>query len=206
MNITSMRLAAVAIALCVTAPSAFAEDAKPQELTPAQKKQVQAFAAEFKRAKDPARLQLIRIAGEGGPAAVEPLMEIIGKELSQDLTAYRQQYMKAAGAAAAGKLSPENIAEITDLRAKMKDLSSQEELTKEMIAEIGDPALARLKELILIGREAVVKRDPKLDQRRETLAALGKQWEAAAKVMKAIGPPTADGKVTFPSFDEYLAK
>jgi uncharacterized protein YkwD len=171
------------------------------KLTPEQKKELQSIAADFRKTKSAEqRVALIDQAGEIDAAGVEPLAELVVKELQKDLTAYRQQYMKAAGTLVGGKLSAEAVAEIAGLREKVLSLKEREDLSKEMIVEVGDPALARLKELILINRRQVVAKAPELQQRRAGLATLGQQWEACAKYLQA------EDSGEKPSFSRYLAK
>src|SRR5688500_1122978 len=146
-----------ALLLMLCGGMAAAEDAKPAELTAAQRKELQLVAAEFRRAKTTVetRLALIEKAASISPAGVEPLAETGLKELHQELGSYRQQFMKGAAGAAASRITPEAVAEVMALRMKILEVTHREELSKEAIVEISDPALARLKEIILVGRAEV---------------------------------------------------
>src|SRR5690606_26941371 len=90
-----------------------------------------------------------------------------------------------AGGLVGEKLQPAALQEITLLRGQVLELRQRQDLSKELIREVGDPALARLKELILIDRAQVLARLPELEEQRQKLAVLGAQWEACEKLLAA---------------------
>ncbi|HTN75806.1 MAG TPA: CAP domain-containing protein [Pirellulaceae bacterium] len=187
------------ITICLLPQISRAAD-QSKELTPAQKKAIQSIAVEFRKTKvADARMKLIRQAGEIAPAGIEPLLQMVGTELNKELLQYRTLYIKAASGTASEKLNAATVQEMTELRAKVLQLSQREDLSKEMIVEVGDPALARLKQLVLVDAREVFKRDPKLVDRREQLGKLGTQWELCAELLTA-------GDGTPPNFSAYLLK
>src|SRR5690349_4029757 len=110
------------------------EGAKRPELTTAQKKQLQLLVSEFRKARTvAARVATIDKAAEIDPTAVEPLAELVAKELHKELAPYRQQFLKAAAAAAGARVNPSAVAEVTEPRAKVLELTKREGLTKEAI-------------------------------------------------------------------------
>ena len=164
--------------------SAFANlalGAEPRKgaLTNEQLEQQAALLAEFRKAKlsPEKRFDIIDRATELSPITLNKVLEILGKELNKPLSDYRQQFMKAAAHVAGQRTNAANLQVIGELRVRVLALSKQENLTKEMIVEVGDPGLKRLQELIVVGRDEVVIKHPELLKRREALQSLGKQWE-----------------------------
>lgn len=195
--------------LLATGVSTFAADAKTPELSPTQKKSLQTAISAFKRERSAERrLELIVRVGEISPSGVEPLLDQLNKELQKELAGYRQQLTKAAAGALAERVNDAALQEITGLRMQIQTLAKREDLSKEMIKEVSDPALLRLKQLILIDRAEVFRRDRKLDAQRLALAILGKQWEAAARIyaMASDNKEDASEPTAIPTFEDYLLK
>lgn len=177
------------------------EGVKRPALTTAQKKQLQLLVAEFRKSRTvAARVVTIDKAAEIDPIAVEPLAELVAKELHKELAPYRQQFLKAAATAAGARVNPSTVAEVTDLRMKVLELTKREELSKEAIVEFSDPALARLKEIILVDRAEVLAKNPDLENRRAALLESGKLWEACARYLQS------DASGNAATFDNYLSK
>jgi uncharacterized protein YkwD len=204
MNSTLAMLGGLTLGLLISHPA----QAEPTAATPEQRKQVQALAAEFRKAGDATtRMTLIRQADEIHPSGVEALRAIVIKELRPKLDKYRQQFLRAAAGLVGEKLQPQAVQEILMLRAKVNELRHLEGLTNEQIVAIGDPALARLKELILVDRAQVLERVPELHQQRDALNELGAQWEECERLLAAHEPPAEAETVAEPlSFADYLAK
>lgn len=193
--------------LLAVAPLAHADDSR-KSLTPDQRKEVAAIANEFRRARDAdARLALIEKAAAVHPSAIEGLSIIVGKELTKELTSYRQQFGKAAAGAVGQRVNPASVQEIAALRTRVLGLAKQEELTKEQIVEVSDPALARLKELILIKPSDILAGAPDVAKRRESLEGLARQWAACSKILtESAASESSEPVAEPPSFEEYLAK
>jgi uncharacterized protein YkwD len=199
------------------------ESAKPL-LTPKQRQEVAALIMEFRKVRGhPAqRRAVIERAGKIAPVAVSQVLDVVRKELDPQLADYRQQFLRAAAAVIAERTAPEKAAEIKQLRDKVLDLSQQEALTKEEIFATSDPALARLKELILVSREDILRASPKLAAARDNLQARGREWELCATLILAAekedqakaaaaaqAGKTAEGSAEWdstPSFEKYLVK
>jgi uncharacterized protein YkwD len=192
----------LAVAGSTTASGPVAAQEAKAKLSPAARKELQAIAVDFRKSKTTVeqRLELIHRAGKIDPAGVEPLAETLLRDVAKALTPYSKQFMKAAATAVAQRVTADTVAEITALRAKVQEVAHREELSKEAIIETSDPALARLKELILVSRADVFAKAPELEKRRASFEPLAKQWEACAKYLQA------DDSGEAPSFDRYLAK
>lgn len=185
-----------------------AEPSPTTSPSPDERKHLQSIATEFRGSLDPAqRLKLIRQADQVHPQGTETLRAAIIKQLQPKLLKYRQQFLRVAVGIVGEKLQPEAIGEIAILRAQVQALRLHKELTKEMIRETGDPALARLKELLLIQRTQVLERLPELQKQREELAELGAQWELCEQLLAPHEKTAAAQPGAIPlRFEDYLAK
>ena len=197
-----------------------AGEPRPAALSSEQLQQIASLMNEFRQVRsDPTgRLEVIARAAQLGPAAVKNLLEIVNKELSKQLADYRGLFLKAAAEVVAKRTDEAPLQEIVELRTRVLQQSRNENLTKEMIVSVSDPALARLKTLILIDREEILKGHPALKPRREALKVLGAQWQQCGRGLLQDGEPPSEAarnaaadtlgarEVQVPSFDEYLAK
>lgn len=216
-------LAAIAVSLLFAAPAAAQVPGKAL-LNAQQREEVAKLLVEFRRVRgQPEKRQaVIERAGKIAPIAVGQVLEIVRKELEPQLADYRQQFAKAASAVIAARTAPERLEEIKQIRVTMLDLAHKEDLTKAEIVATSDPGLARLKELILVSRDDILKSNARLVTVRERLFVLGKEWELCATLVLAekqeekpragaaplAGQPTekADDVDTTPSFEKYLVK
>jgi uncharacterized protein YkwD len=215
-----------------------AADGKKPVLTDAQRKEMQGVIAQFRkvRGQQEQRLAAIENMQNVGPIGLGQLLDIIQKELGKPVGDYRQAFFKAAAGEGVKNLNESYLAEITKLRGEVLALSKQQELKKEDIIKVGDPGLARLKELIIFNRDDVLKKHPELSKRRDALQPLGKQWEKCSELLltaqaeeeekakkekekkdsekaEAKAKTKADQDATeteepmeFPSFEKYLVK
>lgn len=197
-----------------------AAEPRSAALSTEQLQQIASLMNEFRQVRsDPTRrLEVIDRAAQLGPAAVKNLLEIVNKELGKQLADYRGLFLKAAAEVVAKRTAEAHLQEIADLRTRVLQQTRNENLTKEMIVSVSDPALARLKSLILIDREEILKRQPALGPRREALKVLGAQWQQCGRwLVQEDEPPSGAAadvgadtqgvhEVQVPSFDDYLAK
>ncbi len=170
---------AVLVNLACVASGLFAAEPRPAAMSAEQLRQISSLMNEFRQVRsDPAkRLEVIDRAAQMSPAAVKNLLEIINKELGKQLADYRELFMKAASQAVAKRTGEANLQEILELRNRVLLQARNENLTKEMIVSVSDPALARLKTLILFDRLEILKQYAQLEPRREALQVLGEQWQ-----------------------------
>ncbi len=177
-------LAALAGCLLPIAVAAAAEPRKPA-LSVEQRKELTGLITEFRqvRREPEKRLEVIERMAALGPIGLANLLEVINLELGKQLSDYRQAFSKAAAGVIAGRTGNANLEEINRRRKEVLDLSPNEGLTKEQIVSVSDPALARLKELILITPQDVHAGQPQLATRREALQTLGGQWERCTTLL-----------------------
>lgn len=141
--------------------------------------------AEFKRAKSTAERQaiaagLLKLGAEGG----RRLHAIARDGLSQQAPKYAAGFQQAVANVLrqrAGKGDP--AAEIATLRKTILDAAAQPELTKQMIEEQSDPALARLEEMLVISAADVLGAAPDLAAQRAELLLLAEWAERAADLV-----------------------
>lgn len=125
-----------------------------------------------------------------GPAGAQRLLDKIEVELEPPLAKYREVCTKLAAAEYAKRsVTPEKLAE---LRAKVLDLRKEENLTKEKIVEIADPAMKELAALILVDRVSLLSASPEVRRLRPQLSQLAPFWEACQTVL--LTSNTADPK------------
>jgi len=214
---------AIAISLLIAGAAAAQVPGKPL-LNTQQREELSKLLVEFRRVRgQPEKRQaVIERAGNIAPIAVSQVLEIVRKELEPQLIDYRQQFLKAAGEVIAARTATDKLEEIKQIRQKVLDLAQKEDLSKAEIVATSDPSLARLKELILVNRDDILKSNAKLGVARQRLFVLGKEWELCATLIlsekpddkaKAGSAPQA-GKPdeepadidTTPSFENYLVK
>ncbi len=211
-------------AILLLAGTSLAADTKKPALSAQQRKEMLELVTEFRKVRPEPnrRLDVIDRMEKIGPIGLNMLLDILQKEIGKQLSDYRNFFSQAAAAEGVKKLDEETLGEITELRQKILALSDDEELTKEEIVQIGDPGLARLKELVLFNREDVLEKNPALLKRRAPLEVLGKQWERCAMHLLAEQEDDApddpkkecadeekgeeEKELAPPSFADYLVK
>jgi len=214
---------AIAVSLLFASAAAAQVPGKPL-LNSQQREEVAKLLVEFRRvrAQPQKRQAVIERAGQIAPIAVSQVLEIVRKELEPQLIDYRQQFLKAAGEVIAARTATDKLDEIKQIRQKVLDLAQKEDLSKAEIVATSDPSLARLKELILVNRDDILKSNAKLGVARQRLFVLGKEWELCATLILAEKPdekpkagsaPQAGQPAeepaeidTTPSFENYLVK
>jgi uncharacterized protein YkwD len=175
---------------------AAADKTAPATLSTAERQQVKNLVAEFRKARTkPAERDKIvsQILEIGGPANGQ-LLAVLNKELFGQSRAYGQKFQKRAVTLSRGKTDKIDVAELARLRAQVLALKSQENLTKEMIVQQGDPAMARLSEMLVLDRKVVLDKSPELRAERDKLLLLGHSWEQVSAAMTQ--PSTADKSIT----------
>ena len=145
-----------------------AQPRKPP-LSEEQIKQIQYLVAAFRKAKPmpEQRREVMEKMVTLGPIGLGQLLDILQKEMGRPVSDYRMAFTKAAMAEGVKKLEPVTLMEITKIRQEVLALSKQGEPTKEQIVKVGDPGLARLREMVLFSRQDVLKKHQELTMRRE---------------------------------------
>jgi len=180
---------AIAISLLIAGAAAAQVPGKPL-LNTQQREELSKLLVEFRRVRgQPEKRQaVIERAGNIAPIAVSQVLEIVRKELEPQLIDYRQQFLKAAGEVIAARTATDKLEEIKQIRQKVLDLAQKEDLSKAEIVATSDPSLARLKELILVNRDDILKSNAKLGVARQRLFVLGKEWELCATLILSEKP------------------
>lgn len=195
----------VSFCLAVAARPACAQGLPPA-LTSEQRMQVKELLSEFRRHREePERQgeavgQLLEI---GGPAVTQ-LMEAVEQVLAGRLKPYAGRFQRQAVELARGKLQGVNVQAVRQLQAQVLALGKQDNLTKEMITTQADPALDKLREVLVVDREAVLEASPQLREEREGLLAAGRHWERCLGHLIEQLPEDAETPREAPSFDDYL--
>jgi hypothetical protein len=139
-----------------------------------------------------------------GAVGVKMFSAQIEKQVRPQLDRYRDRFFKQALALVASKTkSPVSTKEIADLRAAVLALKEKKDLTKEEIERVGDPAMKRLSELLVIDRKAVLQAAPDLEKERAKLTAVGKYWERCLVFQNGELPEDQRAKDP-PNFGKYL--
>ena len=93
------------------------------------------------------------------------------------LKAYRGKFYQQAVAAMRARAGNADFREITTLRQTVLALPAAPDFTKEAITRVADPAVQRLKEILVIGRADVLARSEALQAEREKLHETGQLWQ-----------------------------
>lgn len=140
---------------------------------------------EYKRAKsaDDRKALAAGLLGLGEDGG-RRLHAIARAEFLQRLPRYTAGFQRAAAELLrqrAGKGDPS--AEVAALRQTIRDVAARADLTKAMIEEKSDPALARLEELLLVSPGDVLAAKPELAAERAELLMLAEWAEQAAALV-----------------------
>ena len=156
------------------------------ELSDTERRAMKRWLTEFKKARksrtrrDKAAKRLAII----GEPAVRKLQKLVDAELKPALERYETAIRKQVATLDAIRLSKGQLAEIQRLRSQVLALKSRRLLTKDMITREADPALAKLRQLILADPKVALARVPrKLAQQRKDLLTLGRYWEYCANIL-----------------------
>jgi len=176
------------------------------QLTPELRKEIITLVGSFKRARSmPEKRDEVvdRLLEIGGPAT-EALLEAINKELGGKLADYGQNFQRAAVAAFRDNVKDININEVRSLQQQVLALKERGNLTKEMIVSEGDPALEKLRSILLVPRAVVLNSSPQLVMQREDLVKIGTYWERCTAKLIEAAPDPPDGEHEAQTFEEYL--
>jgi uncharacterized protein YkwD len=202
----------VYILLLIFIASAGLEAAEKTKLTPAQRSEAAVMLGEFRKLKPGAerRAELITSAVALGVPAIRPLLDMAEKELIRPLDQYRTKFSRGAAKAFSAKLKRNSAAEVEQLRIAVLAQSRAEQLSKEDITRVADPAVKRLKEILLVSNEEVFAQDATLADLRSTLIASAVDWERCRLELHNLEPApstennAAENQVP-PSFADFLS-
>jgi len=175
-------------------------------LTADQRRQVTDLLNVFRRAKaepDKRAEAVSGILAIGGPAPAQ-LLGLINKELVPLQTRYRADFFKAARDVLRQRFTDRNPNEVDTLRGTVLALGRKADLSKEEIVAKGDPAMAKLNELLWIDPKDVLAAAPSLKTQRDDLAELGGHWYRVADYVTKHGPRREGGPQEAPPFEHVL--
>ncbi len=123
---------------------------------------------------------LLILEADGG----RRLHALVRKELTVRIPAFATTAERAAARLLKQRAGPGDVtAEIARLRQTIRDVAAVANLTKEMIVEKSDPALARLEELMLVTPAEILAAEPDLVRERDALLQLAAWGEQAAELL-----------------------
>ena len=180
----------------------------PVRLTNDQQRAMGAALAEYRNARKDAakRAAAVDKAIALGAEPSARMMDLVTKDLEPWLRKYRENFTRRAVVLMRDKLKTVKVDEVQALRAKVLALAKIEELTKEQIVADADPAMARLEELLLMDRVAVLAAAPELQTQRDGLQENGALWEKLAVAQHTVLPDDANKPSQPPSFAEHMLR
>ncbi len=167
-----------------------------------------AALAEYRNArKDTAkRAAAVDAAIALGAEPIARMMDLVTKDIEPWLRKYRENFTRRAVVLMRDKLKTVKIDEVQDLRGTVLALAKIEALTKEQIVTDADPAMARLEELLLMDRVAILAAAPELQTQRDALQETGGLWEKLAVTQYAALPADDSKPSQPPSFAEHILR
>ena len=161
-----------------------------------ERREIMDWLNKFRRARgDPAaRAQAVARILEIGPDAAAQLLASVSKELAPLHAKYRAAFLEATMVVLRARFETQDPTEVDSLRETVLALSKDGDLTHEKIVANGDPAMARLGELLMVDPGTVLKDTPLLRAQRDALLELGTYWQRATDALaehaaKAAGEP-----------------
>ncbi len=190
------------------ASPAAAKAAPPAKLSNDQQRAMGAAMNEYRNArKDNAkRTAAVDAAIALGPEPTARMLDLVVKDLEPWLRKYREAFTRRAVVLMRDKLKTVKVDEVQALRAKVLALAKIDGLTKEQIVADGDPSMARLEELLLMDRAAVLAAAPELQPQRDALQEMGTLWEKLAVAQYKALPDDENKPSQPPSFAEHLIR
>jgi len=203
-RVVSAAASAAALLFVLTRP-ALGGAATPT-LTVQQRKDLGVLLTTFRRAKaepDKRTEAVDAILKIGGPAPAQ-LLDAITRELVPLQARYRSMFYAAAKEFLRKRFAERDPTEVDSLRRTVLSLSNTANLTKEKIVAKGDPAMAKLNDLLWIDPQEILDATPALRKQRETLMALGPHWQRAADYVAEFGPKREGAPDAAPRFEDVI--
>ncbi len=204
----SRYLMEAAVWVVLVSPAMAQSDARTGAVTtPDQRREISAMLSQFRMARrDPQRrAEIVEQAIAKGPTCVSALHDAIGREMQPQLTRYRNAFYRQAANLSKNRVEKVDLKEVATLRQKVLSLQHQPDFSEELIVQEGDPALARLQDIFVINREAVLEASASVKSDRERLGELGVLWERCAVFLHEQLPNDENKPKEPPSFEGYLA-
>lgn len=167
----------------------------PEKLQGKERSDVERWIRQFKSEKDADRRdELSDMILDLGPPAAGRFLESIRSDLSASAGKYRQALARAAEKSLRKRVGKKEKKEIDDLRTAVTALRRKKGLTSGDIAAVADPALQRLRELLLPPPMAAVEGSEQLIKTRDRIEELIRYEE---ECLMALGReiPTDGGRL-----------
>ena len=195
-------LAAVLVIALAVGMSSAREESASDKLSP---RELAALQARFRSAKgDPdERRRLVEDAVARGLAAAEAVLGVVERELGPQVRRYHEMFYRQAVQLAGKKARQTPPEEVAALRGVVLALQQRPDFSGELIRQVADPAMRRLRELLLISPDEVRASMPAIPREREKLSALGELWELCIRSLWEAAPPEERPDEP-PSFEKYL--
>ncbi len=197
---------AVALAVMSLAAGLLPAAARADSAANASRAEVQRLVSQFRGAsKDPQkRAQLVQQAIQAGPAAAGGIMRAISRELAPDVKRYTAKFSQKAAPLAQKRLAGVKGAEVNALRQTVLGLKDEPNFTHETITAKADPAMKRLREIFLVGRQEVLDKTPALQKDRQKLIDATRLWDQCAACVYQHMTASAQKPPEAPTFERYL--
>jgi hypothetical protein len=198
--------AAVALALMSVGAGLLPAVANAAPANSAPPGEVKRLVGEFRGAvKQPEkRPEIVQRAIQAGPAAANGIMTAISREMAPQVNRYLGKFSQKAAPLAKKLSTGVKIAEVEQLRQTVLGLKDAPNFTHETITAKADPAMKRLRDLFVLGREAVLAQTPELQKDREKLLGPARLWDQCAACVYQHLPDDAKKPRGPPSFERYL--
>lgn len=196
----------IALVLWVGGADAEPTVAEEPAAAPVSPREVQRLVGLFRRAKKDSAKQgeVVEEAVALGPQAVAAIHLVIGREMQGPLDRYRNQFYARAESLSRQRLQSVDPNEVAALRQMVLSLQKDPAFSHELIQAKGDPAMARLAEIFVLGRESVLEATPTLQEDRTELTGRGELWQRCAEALFDAMPEEQKKDRQPPRFEDYL--
>ncbi len=193
------------VILVAVAGMAFARG-QEAALTPAQREEVAKLMTAFRQARSAPKRRpaIVEKLLKFGEPAVKQLGEVIEAELETAIPPYHTALVKQAAGVLKKQAAGTMPQTIRDLQSKVLTLRTRDDLTKETIVSVADPAMKQLAAVGFVDIDNVLRSSSKLAGQRTRLLEIGQSWERCA-AYEWEQTPAGEGKLPAPpKFADYL--
>ena len=199
-------MALAAMTAVAAAPPAATKSSPAGDTSAEQQAEINRLLSQFRAAaKEPEkRAEIVRKAVQAGPAAAKALMVAIQHEMAPEVRRYIAKFTQKATPVARKRSNAAKPGEVSKLRETVLGLQKAPNFTHETIEAKADPAMDRLREIFVVGRQDVLDATPPLKEDRRKLIEAGKLWEQCAACVYQHMPKDERKSKEAPSFERYL--
>lgn len=175
-------------------------------LTPAQREEVAKLMTAFRQARSAPKKRppiVEKLLAFGAPA-VKQLSEVIDAELQTAIPPYRAALVKQATDALKKQAAGTTPQTIRDLQSRVLALRTRDDLSKDTITGVADPAMKQLAAVAFVDIDKVLRGSSKLAAQRAKLLEIGQSWERCAAYEWEHTPAAESKPSAAPRFADYL--